>query len=213
MCLFDAYFFDFDGTVGDTAPDIRSSWLLAIEKLQLPTENFQTNFRIGPSISETAALLYPQYPEKHLELQNAYKHYYDEINTYSGTTPYPGLPEAIKMLHSNGKKVYIVTNKRLMPLTKLMKIFALTPYCSGIFVPDILETGMHITKNELAALALRVSGVSGERALMIGDTEIDIAAGRYAGMKTCAVSWGYGKLSVLQQAQPDYQIDSIDELP
>jgi phosphoglycolate phosphatase-like HAD superfamily hydrolase len=50
------------------------------------------------------------------------------------------------------------------------------------------------------------------QALMVGDTAADILAGKAAGIKTCAVTYGFGSLAELQQCQPDYLIDTFSDL-
>jgi phosphoglycolate phosphatase-like HAD superfamily hydrolase len=49
-------------------------------------------------------------------------------------------------------------------------------------------------------------------ALMVGDTPADILAGKAAGTKTCAVTYGFGRRETLLQCAPDYVIDSFGEL-
>jgi phosphoglycolate phosphatase-like HAD superfamily hydrolase len=47
---------------------------------------------------------------------------------------------------------------------------------------------------------------------MVGDTAADILAGKAAGIKTCAVTYGFGSLAELQHCQPDYVIDNFSDL-
>jgi phosphoglycolate phosphatase-like HAD superfamily hydrolase len=47
---------------------------------------------------------------------------------------------------------------------------------------------------------------------MVGDTTADILAGKAAGLKTCAVTYGFGSLAELQHCQPDYVIDTFSDL-
>jgi phosphoglycolate phosphatase-like HAD superfamily hydrolase len=47
---------------------------------------------------------------------------------------------------------------------------------------------------------------------MVGDTPADILAGKAAGTKTCAVTYGFGTRDVLLQYAPDYVIDTFGEL-
>jgi phosphoglycolate phosphatase-like HAD superfamily hydrolase len=47
---------------------------------------------------------------------------------------------------------------------------------------------------------------------MVGDTTADILAGKAAGLKTCAVTYGFGRLAELQHCQPDYVIDTFSDL-
>jgi phosphoglycolate phosphatase-like HAD superfamily hydrolase len=51
-----------------------------------------------------------------------------------------------------------------------------------------------------------------QQALMVGDTAADILAGQAAGLRTCAVTYGFGSLAELQHCQPDYVIDTFSDL-
>jgi phosphoglycolate phosphatase-like HAD superfamily hydrolase len=46
----------------------------------------------------------------------------------------------------------------------------------------------------------------------VGDSAADMEAGHRAGVKTCAVTYGYGKREELAQFTPDYWIDDLREL-
>jgi phosphoglycolate phosphatase len=213
MSRFGAYFFDFDGTLGDTAPDIRDAWLSSVKKLNLPLDNFEKYFRVGPPIQETTALLYPDMPlDEQRILQETYKSFYDERANYTAE-PYPGIMDMLQKLHEQNRKIYIVTNKRLKPLWKLSAKFDLFKYCSGLFSQDIVDPVNHLKKPELLALALRISGVDKHQAVMIGDTELDIKAGKDNLIPTCAVTWGYGSVDLLNASSPDFMIDSPDAMP
>lgn len=56
-------------------------------------------------------------------------------------------------------------------------------------------------------------GTTPERALMVGDTRVDILAGRSAGARTCGVLFGYGSREELETAGADGLISSWTELP
>jgi HAD superfamily hydrolase (TIGR01509 family) len=51
-----------------------------------------------------------------------------------------------------------------------------------------------------------------QQALMVGDTAADILAGKAAGVRTCAVTYGYGSLKELRQCDPEYVIDTFSAL-
>ena len=61
-------------------------------------------------------------------------------------------------------------------------------------------------------VALAALRCAPQQALMVGDTAADILAGKAAGLKTCAVTYGFGTLQELQHCQPDYVIDAFSEL-
>ena len=52
-----------------------------------------------------------------------------------------------------------------------------------------------------------------QQALMVGDTSADIQAGQAASVKTCAVTYGFGRLETLQACDPDYWLSSFADLP
>ena len=44
---------------------------------------------------------------------------------------------------------------------------------------------------------------------MVGESRMDIEAGKNAGARTCAVTYGFGRKEDLVRARPDYILDSI----
>jgi phosphoglycolate phosphatase-like HAD superfamily hydrolase len=48
--------------------------------------------------------------------------------------------------------------------------------------------------------------------LYVGDAVFDVEAGKAAGVRTAAVTWGAGTRESLQAAQPDYMIDDLRDL-
>jgi phosphoglycolate phosphatase-like HAD superfamily hydrolase len=48
---------------------------------------------------------------------------------------------------------------------------------------------------------------------MVGDTVYDIEAGKAAGMRTCAVTYGIGIRQDLEATDPDLLVDSLADLP
>ena len=60
--------------------------------------------------------------------------------------------------------------------------------------------------------SLKVLGANPENCLLVGDSPADMEAGRRAGVKTCAVLWGYGTREDMARWEPDYWIDHPREL-
>jgi phosphoglycolate phosphatase len=56
-------------------------------------------------------------------------------------------------------------------------------------------------------------GLDANSCAYVGDTSMDIAAGRAAGMKTIGVLTGFDSRDDLLQQNPDHIIDSILDLP
>ena len=60
--------------------------------------------------------------------------------------------------------------------------------------------------------ALSALEASPEDCLMVGDSVSDMEAGKRAGVKTCAVRYGYGAREDLARFEPDYLVDDLREL-
>ena len=56
-------------------------------------------------------------------------------------------------------------------------------------------------------------GVHPTECAIVGDTEVDVRAGKAAGARTVGVTWGYGTRARLEDAGVDYLIETPDALP
>jgi phosphoglycolate phosphatase-like HAD superfamily hydrolase len=54
--------------------------------------------------------------------------------------------------------------------------------------------------------------ITAPQALMVGDGETDVEAGKRAGVVTCGVTYGLGNKEDLRAAGPDFLIDDLSEL-
>ena len=59
---------------------------------------------------------------------------------------------------------------------------------------------------------IELFGVRPDDCLFIGDSAADVEAGKRAGVKVCAVSYGYGNHAQMRSLQPDYWIDTPTSL-
>ena len=55
-------------------------------------------------------------------------------------------------------------------------------------------------------------GIDKEKAIIVGDMDVDILTGKNAGVITCAVTYGIGKKEDIVKSQPDFIIDDIRDL-
>jgi phosphoglycolate phosphatase len=93
----------------------------------------------------------------------------------------------------------VVSNKAGPSVPALLARFALT----GFFDLMLGAGGSGHAPKPSPALLLHAAstlGVAPERCLMVGDTELDVRAGRAAGMATLAVSYGMGAHAELADA-------------
>ena len=202
----DALFFDFDGTLGDTRNGIHTAWRKTFNEIGIPSKTFETDFRVGPPVEQQVRIIYPDGDEELWKrAADLYRYYYDNSDMM-GESPYPWSEDILKNVHAQGKKIYVVTYKRYKSTVKLIERYGFGKYFSGVFTTDICP-GTSMSKSELLKFALRIANVSPERAVMVGDTELDILAGHDAGCLSCGVTWGYAPIEKLRAAKPHFLFD------
>ncbi|HEX5230594.1 MAG TPA: HAD-IA family hydrolase, partial [Bryobacteraceae bacterium] len=125
---------------------------------------------------------------------------------HAGTKPYPGIAEALSALP--GRKS-TATTKGTPTTRAVLEMFGLLPYFDHVQGTD----GFPAKPEPNVILAsLDVFGVKPQHCLFIGDSPADMEAGRRAGVKTCAVLWGYGKREEMARWEPDYWAERPEDL-
>jgi HAD superfamily hydrolase (TIGR01509 family) len=124
------------------------------------------------------------------------------------TRPYPGVTTTLRTLAA--LTFGVVTTKAQEQAETVLQQLQMTSFFQHIqgWVPGLqLKPAPDAVMAALAALRC-----APQQALMVGDTAADILAGKAAGIKTCAVTYGFGNLAELQHCQPDYVIDTFSDL-
>ena len=84
-------------------------------------------------------------------------------------------------------------------------------HLSGYF-EDVLGSDAHLSKKEKIIHVLGKYGTPRGRTYYIGDTTGDIKEAKTAGIKTVGVTWGWHTREKLAAANPDYLMDTPEEL-
>lgn len=198
------YFFDLDGTLADTDPDIRVSWKAAMADLGLSCPNFDRDFIAGPTLEEMCARLFPDLwtPELGLRLRERFGFHYDH-DGFPNTIEYPGVLDAVRRLKAAGASVFIVTNKRHAGASAMAKHFGWDRIFMKLYTGDMHQDDPAIgrmRKPELLSFVLGELGVAPDDCTMVGDTINDFEAARKNGIPSVAVKWGYGTPDEWRQA-------------
>ena len=104
------------------------------------------------------------------------------------TKPYDGVMEMLEELRKRGKKVAVVSNKFYAATQELCRHFF------GDLVPVAIGEREDIRKKpapDTVLEAMRQLGVTAERAVYIGDSDVDIDTARNSGMPCISVLWGF----------------------
>ncbi len=204
---FPVYLFDIDGTLLDSAHDICGAIQQVLgnrNRADVPFE-FLRGY-IGLHLIEVFSDVFPHYTTGEIEeLIQEYRAIYLGRG-HSQTSVYPGVKEALSELvgrKSTATTKGTPTTRAVLEKFELLRYFDHVQGTDGIPckpAPDVI----------LAAL----NGIQANPCdcLMVGDSPADMEAGRRAGVRTCAVRYGYGKAEELARWEPDYWISDLREL-
>ncbi len=199
--------FDLDGTLVDSAPDITNALNYASGPYgfeQLTVE--RTTSLVGEGVTRLIEKLVGQKAEglKDVVLKRFLEYYSEHLTDF--TVPYPGVRETLKMLGEYRKAV--LSNKREDLSRGLLENLGLSGYFDIIWGSDSVSEKKPSPAPVLEMLKKISCGA--DEAVMVGDSNYDIEAGRAAGVRTVAVSYGYRDISLLREA--DFIIDNMREL-
>jgi phosphoglycolate phosphatase len=201
---FPVYLFDVDGTLLDSAADICGA-IQGVVASSNVTDDFLRRY-IGRHLYDLFQDLYPDHTREQMDVMIAdYRALY-LARKHASTKPYPGIAEALASLP--GLKS-TATTKGTPTTRAVLEMFGLLPYFDHVQGTD----GFPAKPEPNVILAsLDVFGVKPEDCLFVGDSPTDMEAGRRAGVKTCAVLWGYGRREDMARWEPDYWIERPSEL-
>ena len=148
----------------------------------------------------------PHYTEEqnHALLASYRKIYLDR--GHSSTRVYGGVPEMLARL---GGLKSTATTKGSETARAVLTQFGLIQHFDHVQGTDGFPSK---PKPDVVLKSIEKFGVRPEECLLIGDAGPDMAAGRAAGVKTCAVTYGYGNIEHMRAEQPDYWIDHPSQL-
>jgi HAD superfamily hydrolase (TIGR01549 family) len=122
---------------------------------------------------------------------------------------YPGVREVLDYFRP--KRRLVVSNKLCRLTEAVVRGLGVADEFDAILGGDsAAEKKPHPALLQLALGKFHVPAAS---ALMVGDGDTDIEAGKRAGVVTCGVTYGLGNQEDLRAAKPDLLIDRIGALP
>ncbi len=199
--------FDLDGTLIDTAQDITNALNFALEPYGIENLTAEdTKKLIGEGVSRLMEKVLPV-EKMHLQskvMDRFLEHY--SVHLTDTSKEYPYIRETLDILTHLKKAV--ISNKREDLSKRLLEEIGLSEYFDLIIGSDTT-----VEKKPSAVPVLHVIsklGLRPDESIIVGDSNYDIEAGKKAGVKTVAVTYGYRPRETLLEA--DYLIDNFREL-
>ena len=199
--------FDLDGTLIDSSQDIANAINHAILGTGLrDVSNEETIKLIGEGITRLIGKLLDPYLLSHSdEVLKKFMNYYSS-HLVDNTRLYPFVKETLQGLKDFRKVV--LSNKRASFSTEILERLGVSEYFDAVLGSDTVEEKKPSPKpvNFLLDKFL----VSRDKAVIVGDSDIDIKTGRAAGIRTIGVTYGYRSKETLHEA--DLLIDDFRQL-
>lgn len=190
--------FDFDGTLVDSKEGILTCLKQTLQRRGLTWQE-PLDWFVGPPAHVSMPQLLPRIsPSGHREIVEEYRALYAECG-WSLTAVYPGVPEMLETLRHANWRMLICTAKRRDFSLQILEHFGLATFFEAVYA-DSVGLPSH-SKSELLERLLRECDV-GTSAVMVGDRVFDVEAGHACGLRTLAVTYGYGSNAELARSRP-----------
>ncbi len=195
-----AFIFDWSGTLSDNSRiflEICHRMFVELGKEPISEEEIRRNFTL-PYMNFWNKYFPDLTKERQDELNIKYTKLIDKYPEL-----YPNVEEIINFLHDLDFKIFILSSDHVL-LSEVQRL--------GLekFMTEIINK-VHDKKDTIVHL-LHKYNLDKNKTFYIGDTSGDVEAGKYAGVKTIGISWGFQHKDILASSNPDYLIDDIIEI-
>lgn len=202
------FIFDLDGTLVDSLGDIQLAANQTREANGIPPLSID---EVSPLIGLPAAELFhcSSSIESVSDISILVAQFRDRLAQVTGThsTVFPCVRNVLTYLKEREWHLAVATNKPTALAELVLGRMHLLEFFNGVFGADELPPKPHP-----AIIQSALGDTTWASMFMVGDTTMDIRAGRAAGAQTVAIATGSESLFKLNQAGPDLILKSMCEL-
>lgn len=202
--------FDLDGTLVDSRHDLAhaaNATRANAGRGPLPHEQIFSFVGNGAPIFIRRAMG-PEATDE--EVENALEFFLDYYGRHAldYTTLYPGVGEALDLLHSARARLAVLTNKPVRISRRIMEGLGVSKLFFQIYGGNSFA---HKKPHRIGIDTLRhESGMTPDQTWMVGDSYVDVQTARNAGVASCGVSWGF-QPETFREFPPDILVDRLED--
>jgi phosphoglycolate phosphatase len=205
---------DLDGTLVDTAPDLVDTLNRVLNEEGVAPLGYERAIRTignGAKVMIEAGLAAQGEAVSPARIDQLYARFlaHYEIHMTDRSVPFPGAVAAIDRFAAAGWTLAICTNKLERLSRDLLKRLSIADRFKVIAGQDTF--GVRKPDARHLVETIRAAGGEADRAIMVGDTSIDIETAKRAGVRSVAVAFGYSAVPV-GELGADAVIEHFDQL-
>jgi len=211
MKEYDTVIFDLDGTLLNTLEDLTDSVNFALTLYGFPCRKIsEVRSFVGNGVARLMELSMPyglnnpQYEKCLADFRNHYA-----ANMQNKTNAYKGIMELLEQLSKEDYKIAIVSNKFDKAVKGLNQVYFRE------YIKVAIGESENVAKKpapDAVFKALEELGSTADKAVYVGDSEVDVKTAENSGLLCVGVTWGFRDREVLEQKGADYIIDRPQEL-
>ena len=206
----DTIFFDVDGTLVDSSKDITNAMNYALTSLgfgKLSKEQIVSH--VGNGVKDLVRNSMGTGADEHA-VQKGADLYWEHFMSHAvdETVLYPNAREILD--HFSRKRKIILTNRYRDFAEATLKGLGIIHYFEEIIGGDD-ETCLKPCAGILDKMVSKEK-IDKKRSLIVGDMDVDIMTGKNAGVKTCWITHGLGRIEEVKPLNPDFIIEDLIEL-
>jgi phosphoglycolate phosphatase len=204
--------FDFDGVIINSGQDIASAVQYVLRRFKQPVLTHKEIIsHVGHGMEylirhcfsgcddDTIEQVIPIYRKRYLE------------NAVVETRLYEHVEATLKQIQSGQNlKTALVTNKPEDLTRKILELLSINPYFDMVVGPESVKKMKPDPEGILQVL--EYFKLPARQTIMVGDSHVDVEAGKNAGTLTCGVTYGLGNKEELIKSSPDILINDLAEL-
>jgi 3-amino-5-hydroxybenzoic acid synthesis related protein len=123
---------------------------------------------------------------------------------------FAGVPQLLHELRTAGLRLAVATGKTTERAEHVIEAVGLRAYFHEVIGSDAVARGK--PEPDMVLLAVDRLGVRPAHAVMVGDSPLDLQAGRAAGTRVVAAAWGEGRVADLIAAEPEALLADVPHL-
>ncbi len=205
--------FDFDGVIINSGQDIASAAQHVLKLFDRPVLSQEEIISyVGHGVQYLIRNCFKGCDDDFIEqvIPIYRKHYFE--NAVVETRLYKHVEETLEYIKKTGEdnKIALVTNKPEDLSDKILDLLEVKQYFDVVVGPESVKKMKPDPEGILQVL--EQFKISPRQAIMVGDSHVDIEAGKNAGTITCGVTYGLGDREELIKSSPDILINDMAEL-